>query len=123
MEAKRKQRSLLQNSYYFGVVVNQATAHYNKHPVDFISDLFSAIGADLNNFLKNAIAEVIKITRVSFTPEIVHSLFKMMFNSGKSTTENDTKDMTVYWNDIRHHFYHRPDRSLLIPEPPEPDFY
>lgn len=93
-----KQRSAEQNAYYWGVVLVEAVRYYKNNPADLIRDLMAAMKLD-------------------FTPEFAHELFKIMFNSGKSTAKNDVDEMVAYNDAIREHFYH--NYTITIPEPKE----
>lgn len=100
------------NKHYWGVIVKKATEHYNKKPVDFIDDLFDAIGARLPQFLKESIAKLLAIVRVTFSEDMVHALFKMKFNKSQSTTKNTVSRMAEYSNEIWEHFYHEHNNDL-----------
>jgi len=98
-------RSNKENRYYRGVLVKEATEHYANNIGDLIRDVLLA-------------------TKAAPTEDFVHSLFKMMFNKGRSTTilmkGKDVEDDDRYQEyifKIRDHFLHA--HQVRISEPNE----
>ncbi len=96
--SEKPKRSLQQNKYYWGVVIEKAVDFYKQNIRLLIVDLMEAM-----NF--------------ALTPDFIHELFKMLFNGGKSTTGLKTDEMMNYQDKIRHHFLHK--YGVDIPPPNE----
>lgn len=85
-------RTLNQNNYYFGVVVRDAMAFYDKNPAKFF--------LDLNEGLKGEDGL-----------QVIHAMLKLLFNGGHSTRFEDDdmqtgkEKMTAYIDKIRLHFW------------------
>lgn len=97
--AHKPKRSIKQNSYYWGVVIQMTLEFY------------------LNN-IKALITDLMQAMRFELTPDFVHELFKLMFNKGLSTTKLKTDGMMAYQDAIREHFFHK--YKVDIPPPNEP---
>lgn len=85
-------RTLDQNQYYWGVVVQDALKFYSTHEKEFLLDVYRALG---NN--EGA--------------DVIHAMFKILFNGGHSTRFKDDErgegkeKMGNYIDSIREHFY------------------
>lgn len=93
----KKQRSLNQNAWYWKWLSDYVVPYFSENPVSMVQ------------FILN------KVVKFNITPELVHEMFKMVYNNGISTTRNDTKRMAEYCDSIRHDFLH--DYRVHIPEP------
>ncbi|MGL4999500.1 MAG: hypothetical protein ACRC5T_11075 [Cetobacterium sp.] len=94
----KPKRSLEQNKYYWGVIVDKAIEFYLGNIRALITDLMAAM-------------------RFELTPDFIHELFKLMFNKGCSTAKLKTDEMVIYQDNIRHHFLHK--YKIDIPPPNE----
>jgi hypothetical protein len=92
-------RSLQQNNYLWGVVVEESLQFYKKNEGALVLDILDFIKADL-------------------TPAFIHELQKMGFNRSQSTTKLDTKGMEEYMLKIR--VYMAQKHGLDISPPNEP---
>ncbi len=87
-------RSNQSNNYYWGCVVSDALEYYDKHPKEFF--------LDMNEGLKGEDGL-----------QVIHSMFKLLFNGGHSTRfEDDDRStgkekMSAYIDKIREYFYHK----------------
>jgi len=102
VKRNKKTRSLEQNAYMWGVVLEQATFYYTQNVGDLIRDVCTAVNID-------------------FDADFTHKLMKMMFNGNKSTTGLDTADMEEYLSKIREHFYHQYGVEIPLPNEEEPN--
>lgn len=93
----RKKRSLNQNAWYWKWLSDYVVPYFQDNPVKLVQFILD------------------KVIKFKITPEMVHEMFKMVYNNGISTTRNDTKRMAEYCDDIRHDFLH--DYQVNIPEP------
>jgi len=95
-----KLRSLRQNRYYWGVIVEEALEFYKKNEGAFLLDILDAVKADSS-------------------PEFVHEMLKMRFNKGKTTKKNKTDEMEEYMLKVRVHFLQKHGLDIAPPnEPP-----
>jgi len=69
-------RSTEQNSYYWGVVIEEAFQYYQDNPMDLVKDTVAAIKPQF------------------LTRQFVHEVLKIMFNEGKSTVFKDDTEST-----------------------------
>lgn len=94
----RKQRSIAQNSYYFGVIAQAQLEYYKTRMGSIMWDLAKQLD-------------------VEPTIEFIHEFNKIMFLQGKSSTLNDIATQEKFHLDIREHMLHT--HGVLIPEPNE----
>jgi hypothetical protein len=92
-----KKRSNQQNKYYWMVLA------------DYVAPFFAANPVKLVQFILN------RVMQYSITPDFVHEMFKIVYLKGGSTTDNNTKKMKDYTEEIRHDFLH--EYQINIPEP------
>lgn len=98
-------RTLDQNSYYWGVVVQDALSFYTKNEKEFLLDVYRALGTKEG-------------------ADVIHAMFKILFNGGHSTQFKDDekgrgKDkMGNYIDTIRQHFWN--NHKFDIPPANEP---
>lgn len=98
----RKQRSLNQNAWYFLWITDYIVPFWVENPLSLVKFMLD------------------KVLKFQITTELVHELFKIVYNNGISTTKHDTKSMAEYCDKIRHDFLH--DYQLHIPEPTIPGY-
>ena len=95
-----KARSLQQNKYMWGVVLDKSLEFYSNNESALVLDILDFIKADL-------------------TPEFVHELFKMGFNNSKSTAKLGTTGMEEYLLQVRVYMLQRHKLDIAPPnEPP-----
>jgi len=93
-----KRRTVEQNSYYWGVIVQKQLEYYESNMEDMIRDVLYGL-------------------KFALTTEFVHELNKIIYFNGRSTREKDTVEFSKICDQIREHFLH--DFKFLIEGPNE----
>ncbi len=108
-------RSSKQNNAYWGLIcTDHAAPFYTEHNELFIKDMLKAFGADVpdneqGRIYLDYIGKLSQLIRIKVTKDMAHTLFKFLFNGGKSTqfiddnSEKGTKKMIEYETKIRAH--------------------
>ncbi len=91
-------RSKQANSYYFGVVVKESTEFFQEHPEKLLPFLLASLQGGVVN------------------QDMMHSLFKTLFNKGRSSSNLPVNDFYLYINEIRDNIYHYCDLTISVPD-------
>jgi hypothetical protein len=112
-------RSLDQNNYYFGVLVEEVIAFYKANQIELVRDLMKFVEKKTG-------------ATFDYNKDFIHEILKLMFNEGNSTVFKDddkpnqdgeiltgTTKMNAYWDRIREYFLDEHKKDIPLPnEPP-----
>ena len=101
-------RTTKQNSSYWLLICEKSAEFYTDNNAKFIADLYKSLLAHLPPEYEAMIERLSQIVKLQIDKDLVHELFKRLFNNGQSTrfddtTEKGTKKMIEYETKIRAH--------------------